>query len=203
MNCLKKYLQILLAVVATLQLSACSKTVQWEEEVPLNTGETIWVKRTVNYTLQGGAGNPFDIAYRPEWVEKLAFEWSGKKYVYEGDARVILLAISPQKQPVLVARAADSSWQWKHDYKCTTPFYVQLVPDSAGKTWTWPPAIESWLFGLSHNLMRTRNPPSQMPDRVTAETRNTEDKMGSIQDPSKARIDQNHKVTDCIKEKSK
>ncbi len=61
MNRLKKPLQILLAVVGALQLTACSKTVQWEEEVPLNTGETIWVKRTVVYSLQGESGNPMDI----------------------------------------------------------------------------------------------------------------------------------------------
>lgn len=201
MKHLGRRLQILLTVIAALLLGACSRTVQWEEEVPLNTGETIWVKKTVNYTLRGGAGNPFDIAYRPDWVEKLSFEWSGKKYVYEGDARVILLAISPQKQPVLVAPAADSSWQWKHDYKCTMPFYVQLVPDSANNTWTWPPAIEPWLFGLSHNLMRTRNPPSQMPARVTALIRNSEDKAGSMQTPSQAKIDPTYKTDSCIKGK--
>lgn len=180
-------------------LTACSKTVQWEEEVPLNTGEVIWVKRTVEYSLQGGAGNPLDIAYRPEWVEKLEFEWAGKKYVYEGDARIILLAISPQKKPVLVARAADRDWHFKHAYKCTTPFYVQFVPDDRGRTWTWPPAIEFWLFGLPHNLMRSRYKAEEMHKRYTAQQRNEEDATGSIQDPSKARIDQNHKVNTCFK----
>ena len=40
MNRFKTSLRILVAMVAALQLTACSKTVQWEEEVPLNTGET-------------------------------------------------------------------------------------------------------------------------------------------------------------------
>ena len=66
MNRLKKPLQILLIVIAATQLAACSKTVQWEEEVPLNTGETIWVEKTLNYTIKGGAGNPLDMAYRPD-----------------------------------------------------------------------------------------------------------------------------------------
>jgi hypothetical protein len=197
MKRLKKLLQLLLAGIAALQLSACSKTVQWEEEVPLNTGEVIWVRRSVDYTLQGGAGNPLDIAYRPEWMEKLEFEWGGKKYVYEGDARVILLAISPQQHPVLLARADDSSWNFKHGYKCTVPFYVQLIPDVKGKNWSWPPAIESWLFGLTYNLMRTRNPPAEMAKRVTAPTRNMTDESGSIQDSSQARIDPNHKADFC------
>lgn len=199
MKVLKMLLKILLTAGAVLQLTACSKTVQWEEEVPLNTGETIWVARTVNYTLQGGAGNPLDIAYRPEWVEKLEFGWSGKRYVYNGDARVILLAISPQKQPILVARAADRDWHWKHDYKCTTPFYVQFVPDADGRTWNWPSAIEPWLFGLAHNLMRERHAPQEMKKRYTAQDRNTEDESGSLQDPSKAHIDSNHKVNTCFR----
>lgn len=192
-------LRILLSMLAALALTACSKTVQWDEEVPLNTGETIWVKRSVDYTLQGGAGNPLDIAYRPEWVEKLQFEWDGKKYVYEGDAGVILLAISPQKIPVLVAPAADSGWHHRHKYKCTVPFYVQLVPDATGKTWTWPPAIEPWLFGHQYNLMRSRHAPADMEKRITAQTRNTKDQGGSIQSPSHARIDPNYTVKTCFK----
>ena len=36
-------LKIFLVGAGMLQLSACSKTVQWEEEVPLNTGEVFWV----------------------------------------------------------------------------------------------------------------------------------------------------------------
>lgn len=105
----KKPLQVLLAMAVALQVAACSKTVQWEEEVPLNTGETIWVKRTLNYSLGGGAGNPLDIAYRPDWVQQLEFEWAGKKYLYEGDARVFVLAISPQQKPVLVADPDDGT----------------------------------------------------------------------------------------------
>ncbi len=186
--------QKVLLLVVTLTLSACSKSVVWDEEVPLNTGETIWVKRSVDYTVQGGAGNPFDIAYRPEWVERLQFEWGGKKYVYEGDAGVILLAISPQKLPVLVAPAANNGWRFKHPYKCTVPFYVQLVPDAKGKTWTWPPAIEPWLIDLPYNLMRSRNPPAEMAKRVTASMRDMTDQSGSVQNPSQARIDPNLKA---------
>jgi hypothetical protein len=193
--------KIITLLLAMLLLAACSRTVQWEEEVPLNTGEVIWVTRTVDYALKGGAGNPLDFAYRPEWIEKLEFEWGGKKYVYEGDARIILLAISPQKQPVLVARAADSGWQWKHNYKCTVPFYVQLIPDAKGKTWTWPPQVEPWLFGMTYNLMRSRYDPDKMQKRYTSLARNREDESGSIQSPSQARIDPTHKADDCIKGK--
>ena len=168
-------LRTLLMMFVSLQLVACSKTVQWEEEVPLNTGETIWVKRTVNYTLQGGAGNPLDVAYRPEWMEKLEFEWGGKKFAYEGDASVLLLAISPQQQPMLVARASDKNWEMKHKYQCATPSYVQLMPDAKGQTWSWPPAIEPWLYGLPANLMLERKKPEEMRKRYLAQDRKNED----------------------------
>jgi hypothetical protein len=39
----------LLISVAVFLLSSCSKTVKWEEEVPLNTGEVIWVERVDSY----------------------------------------------------------------------------------------------------------------------------------------------------------
>lgn len=195
----KFHLMKLCLLLPLVALSACSKTVQWEEEVPLNTGEVIWVKRTVKYTYQGGAGNPLDLAYRPDWPEVLEFTWRANNYRYEGDARVILLAISPEKHPVLVARAADGSWNWKHNYFCVTPFYVQFAPDATGKNWTWPPAIEPWLFGLSHNLLRTREAPEKMQARYTAKQRNEEDAPGSFQDSSKARIEPNHTVNSCIR----
>ena len=40
-------LKFITTMVLAVLLVACSKTVQWEEEVPLNTGEVIWVKRSM------------------------------------------------------------------------------------------------------------------------------------------------------------
>jgi hypothetical protein len=54
---------LLSSLLGLLQLTACSKTVQWEEEVPLNTGEVIWVKREVTYKYKGAGGNPLDMDY--------------------------------------------------------------------------------------------------------------------------------------------
>jgi hypothetical protein len=61
----RRYLQILLVVVGALQLAACSKTVQWEEEVPLNTGEVIWVKRTDTFIRRSEPGNPLQMGWWP------------------------------------------------------------------------------------------------------------------------------------------
>lgn len=186
-----------LAVACLLQLTACAKTVRWDEEVPLNTGETIWVKRTVQYSVQGGHGNPLDMAYRPDRSEVIEFKWNGKPYRYEGDAVIMVLAISPQKQPVLVAAAADGSWNWKHNYPCVIPSYVQLVPDPTGRHWTWPSQIETWLYNLPSNLMRQRKPPEEMGRRYSGEQRRAEDYSGSIGIEPYQRIDPAHATDHC------
>lgn len=187
----------LLVALYVLELIACTKTVQWEEEVPLNTGETIWVKRTVPYSIQGDAGNPLDMRYRPAWTEVIEFKWSGKTYRYEGDARIMVLAISPQKQPVLVAGAADASWDAKHNYRCVIPFYVQLVPDASGTHWTWPPQIDAWLYNLPANLMRQRKRPEEMSRRYTIAQRQAEDYSGSIGVEPYQRIDPTYIADHC------
>jgi hypothetical protein len=185
------------AVIVATQLTACSKTVVWEEEVPLNTGEVIWVKRTVEYEYQGGAGNPFDMAYRSNFNELTEFTWGGKKYAYQGDARIMLLAISPRKQPVLVAPADDRGWDSRHKFACVTPYYVQLIPDATGTVWTWPPAIKPWLYGLKANLLLSRHTPEKMTKRYTAEERNGEDGPGSAQRPAQAGVDQTYRSDLC------
>ncbi len=189
MNLFKKPLQFLLLIIGALQLGACSKTVRWAEEVPLNTGETIWVNREVVYSLQGESGNPMNIGYGQNKIETLSFEWGGKKYVYKGDADLMVLAISPKKQPVLVAPAANKRWDWNHNYYCATPHYVQFVPDASGREWTWPTEIEPWLYDQPRNLMGQRRKPEEMLKRYTAQQRDQEDAISRIQDPTSAKVD--------------
>jgi hypothetical protein len=200
MNWLKTLLKALLIAVTALQITACSKTVQWEEEVPLNTGETIWVKRTVEYKLKGASGNPFDMAYRPDWTEEISFDWKGKKYSYVGDADLMLLAISPHTQrPVLVAQAANKQWSRQNNYRCTAPFYVQFVPETDGRKWSWPPSIEPWLYDMPYNLMAYRVESGEMMKRYTISDRMEMDKTMSIQNQSNTRIDPAYKFAQCFK----
>ena len=177
----------MLAALAILHLTGCSKTVQWEEEVPLNTGETIWVKRTVQYTYQGGAGNPFDMAYRPDRGSILEFDWRGKHYSFDQHGGPVLLAISPQGQPVLVAEAGVS-WSSMNNYKCTIPFYVQFVPDTTGRNWTWPPKIEPWLYNLENNFLFAIPGPSDNKRRYTAEERKSANALGLARSQSRQKI---------------
>lgn len=199
MTRLKKTPLIWVCIILAAWYATRTKKVQWEEEVPPNNGETIWVKRTVTYSLKWGAGNPADFGYGQDWIEKIEFNWGGKKYVYKGDADLILLAISPQKLPVLVGPAGNKSWDWSHDYQCTTPHYVQLMPDESGKKWTWLTKIEQWLYGLPANLMSQRRKPEEMKSRYTTQDRIKEDAVAHSQSPPLAKIDPKFTDRDCKK----
>lgn len=154
MKRIQKLPQLLLAVTTGLSLlTGCTRSVTWEEEVPLNTGETIVVKRSGTYTYKSAPGNPLDFGYGPEWRSTIEFTYKGKRYRHTDDAGLVLLAIGPDGVPNLIASAGSYEWQWKHKYYCVTPSYVQFRPDSTGQNWTWPEQIEQWLHGLPTNLI--------------------------------------------------
>lgn len=187
-NPLKKMFRVFLAVIAVTQLSACAKTVQWEEEVPLNTGEVIWVKRTVEYTVQGGAGNPLDLAYRPTPGGSVTeFTWRGKPYRFDVDTSVVLIAVSPQGHPVLVGEG--DYWNLVGKYPCTVPLYVQFVPDATGRNWTWPSHIEPWLYNLETNRLFAIPTPDHPKQRYTVEERKAANASGIERSRSRQRID--------------
>lgn len=133
-----------------MAITACSKTVQWEEEVPLNTGETIVVKRSGVYTYRGLTSDGSHFRYVPEWRSTIEFTYKGIQYSYTGEASIQLLAIAPNGMPNLVADARG--WGNRNKYPCVTPYYVQLKPVETGKQWTWPSQVEQWLFNLPTNL---------------------------------------------------
>ena len=186
--------------VACFSLAACSQTVQWEEEVPLNTGEVIWVTRKIEFEMRGGFGNPFDIAMRPTRVQELRFSYAGRAYSYTGRANLILLAVSPGEVPNLIAPAADFDWANEHTnkYSCVVPFYVQLIPDASSANWTWPTKPEPWLYGMPANLMQSHpNLDERRQAKYSAKDRAQRDSTYQIQFPPGARIDPTYKE-DCI-----
>ena len=170
----------LIAGLCMSLLTACSKTVTWEEEVPLNTGEVIWVERSVDYSIQGDAGNPMDLALRPGKEQTLAFEWKGMKYRYQGDACLQVLAVHGGA-PVLISRSGCSGWAWTHKYeKCES--YVQLNPTSATE-WIWPSSPENWVYGLRTNLVVDFSYRDRLRGKVTTALRSsyeTKDPRGSF-----------------------
>lgn len=171
MSGIKKPARILLAVVTALgvlNFAACTRTVHWNEEVLLNTGETIWISKEVRYSIKGQPGNPADLGYLPDSLETTSFKYGGRSYTYTGDAGIMVLAISPKAVPVLLAHPGDGGWHEQNDYPiCAKPYYVQLVPDSTGQHWAWPSQIEPWTYDLPANLMRQRDHPSRVEPRYT------------------------------------
>ena len=181
MNPLKKPLHMALVALASLQLSGCSRTVEWEEEVLLNTGETITVHKEVRYSIKGQPGNPADLGYLPDFVETTSFQYGGRSYVYKGEAGIMVLAISPQKLPVLLAPPGSKGWDDNHRYPlCAKPNYVQLMPDGTGQQWNWPDQIEPWTYNLPANLMLHRASTSDVKRRYTMADKA---KQGYMQDP--------------------
>ena len=168
MNRFKTFLKLMLIMGTAMTISACSKTVQWEEEVLLNTGETIWVKRSGTYSLQLQAGNPFDVRLSPDPISTIEFMYKGKRYVHTDDVGLVLLAISPEDKPTLVTSPQNTDWQWKHDYLCAMPSYVQLQFDGTVNAWVWPPQIESWLYRQPTNLTLGRAKLAEDGQRFTA-----------------------------------
>jgi hypothetical protein len=140
-------------LLGSLLLAGCSRTVEWEEEVPLNTGETIIVKRSMPWIYKGGTGNPFDVAMRASYIQSIYLNYLGKEYSYTGKAQILWIAVSPNKQLVMVANPGFSGWDTENSFTCRTPYYVQFTPDTTGKQWTWSEKIDPWLNNLPANLM--------------------------------------------------
>lgn len=183
-----------------LVLAGCTRTVTWEEEVPLNTGETIWIERSMPWKPLGGFGNPFDIAMRPTREQTIRFTYHGHQYLYVGRADVTWIAISPiTRNPVLVARASNYAWDNENQFYCVVPHYVQLVPDANGQHWTWPLRIEPWLYGLPANVMASI--PSLNEKRQKRYTRMDRDQRDApylFRVSVAARIDPQYKEHACV-----
>jgi hypothetical protein len=158
------------SLVATVMLSVagCTRSIEWDEEVPLNTGETVWVHRSGSLRFGSAPGNPLDFGYQAEPKTRIAFTYRGRQYTYTSEVTLQVLAIAPDSTPNLVISASDYMWQFEHGYLCTRPSYVQLRPDVSGNQWTWPEHIEPWLYGLPTNLLVGLPANRPKPLRITA-----------------------------------
>ena len=142
---------ILGIVVVLLTMRACNPNVDWEEEVLLNTGETIVVKRSGSYSYGYSAGSGF-IGFSPNPKSTIKFEYKGKRYSFTGFGGLRLVAIAPDGLPNLVA-SAGGEWARQNKYSCDPPYYVQFRPSADGREWTWPDRIDPWLYKLPTNLV--------------------------------------------------
>lgn len=195
-------ISISVALISSCSFITRDRSVSWEEEVLLNTGETIWVRRTATYASMGGAGNPLDFQYRIKGSPTLDFEYNGKKYSFKEKAGLMVLAISPKKIPVLVMPASSGLWNVIHKYACTYPFYVQFEPAASGKDWSWPPQIETWLYDLPANLFRDFGKPDGMLTKYTRADKATQQYLNDPQLIHVHKIDPAH-TGDLCKRKEK
>lgn len=141
-----------------------------------------------------------NIKMRPKRLMTLSFEYREKKYRYRGDASLFLLAISPKGVPTLVLHPHGFAWDRKNKYRCTTPYYAQLIPDETRETWTFPSNIEPWLYGLKGNLSR-RIFDDESPQKIRSAIQTIQEEYSSKRS-DEARfqfIDPSYTTDDCIK----
>jgi hypothetical protein len=150
---------MLLPLVA---ITACSKTVQWEEEVPLNTGETIWVKRADTYVRRSEPGNPLQMGWWPK-TRSYSFSWNGQPFVYQLDSKIsggafLIYVIESEKMIAVVDGAAN----------CTKLGYGEFRWTEG--SWQLQPNIHPALIGQPRNLMDYYSADDgAIPARVTQE----------------------------------
>lgn len=201
---LAKFKLMKLCVVVPLMalaLSACSKTVQWEEEVPLNTGETIVIKRSGTYTYRCEFAVGTGCGYGPDWRSTIEFTYNGKKYVYTGEAFPMVLAISPGWIPNLIAVADESGWGNKNNYSCNAPYYVQFQPSENGRKWTWPDKIDTWLYNLPTNLVIGLMPLESDGQKVFPPDRDQKNASATTGFVFYRRIDPTYSSQNCVRSK--
>lgn len=181
-------------------MSSCSSQVEWKEEVPLNTGETIWVTRTARYERALTGPLALELGWRLE-DESLKFEWGGKNYRHTASLskqpRPILLFIDvDQRQPVLVAPLGDPT-----QYGCRKPHYGEYR--FQGGVWRIQEKLSTMTFGARSNLMIHRpGTPQPTLGVVSAESRERADWPYQVQFgyPPLKTIDPSY-VTDTCKGK--
>lgn len=162
-----------------LMLSACTRNVQWEEEVPLNTGETIVVKRSGTHSYGSRAGNPLDYGHSPDQLSTIEFIYKGKKYSHTSEASLVLLVIAPHGVPYLVANPANWGWGNRNSYSCDAPYYVQFQPSDDGKKWQWPDRIDRWLYSQPTNLIQGIAAIAEDGKKFTPQDRRVRDELAS------------------------
>ena len=157
-----KFAKLIAFLFSMLLLSACSqteKTVQWEEEIPLNTGETIWVKRIDTFVSRSEPGNPLRMGWWPK-QRQLKFSWEGREYAFQTETTAIMM-IHVFHAPKAIAVIA-----WVKE--CGPPGYGEFRWING--SWQLQPTVSAALIGLPRNLMDYYSATDgDIPARVTQE----------------------------------
>ncbi|MCM2312949.1 MAG: hypothetical protein NDI84_16270 [Steroidobacteraceae bacterium] len=138
-----------------LVLGACSRTVTWEEEVPLNTQSTTWVVRTDTYSRSTEPGNPFKAA----WViatRSVDVSLHERRYEFEAATADIFMVVDRGNTISVVAWSNDCSKRGYAEYR--------WIRD----TWRRQASVDPSLTGQPRNLMGYFSPVDDaIPARVS------------------------------------
>ncbi|MHB1125173.1 MAG: hypothetical protein ACYC0T_20990 [Ramlibacter sp.] len=148
--CVRVFATGLLALV----LSACSRTVTWEEEVPLNTGERRWITRTDTYLRATEPGNPLKAAWS---IEKRAMTLllHERRYTFEAETTDIFMVFDYGATVAVVAWSTE----------CDTRGYAEYRWAKEG--WQLQKSLNPLLIGLPRNLMGYFSPTGDIPPRAS------------------------------------
>lgn len=142
---MKRLLAVVIVVFGFAWLSFPRyKTVEWKEEVPLNTGETIWVQRVDIFKRGSQPGNPLKSGWWPN-NRKYIFSWQGREYFYETpsfNGSPLLLYVYPSEQIVALIAYSKS---------CQKPGYAEFRWING--EWVVQQNLNPLLIGLPRNLI--------------------------------------------------
>ena len=183
-------LRILLSLLAALPLIACSKaekTVQWEEEVLLNTGEIIWIHRIDTFVKGSEPGNPLKMTWGID-KRTYKFSWQGQQYTYHTEPRTSLGAIRLHVYPVDKSIAVVDATK-----NCAKPGYGEFRWKNS--EWKLQQAVDPALIGQARNLMASSpDGIGDVQEKITiaakqqADTRPNSSKKTMVLDESKIAI---------------
>jgi hypothetical protein len=184
---------VVAAASAPLLLSACGqslKTVEWEEEVLLDTGEIIWVKRVDTFIKGAEPGNPLQRTWR---LDKRAYEftWLGKKYVYTTEAKV-----SPGALMLYVHDVSKTLGVIDFSRNCVKPGYGEFRWINGN--WQLQENAAPSLIGQARNLMGSFDSEGEIPTRVN---RAFKQQVDTAPNRSKKimQIDESNLATNCTR----
>ena len=179
MNHLQKPLRILLAMIATTQLVACSRTVEWKEEVQLNDGRVIVV--TQKKRCEGGdftAKTGATCIAREAWLTIKLPEFSDKEILWHESLDPMVVNIHQGR--LYVVGAPPHTLEFRA-YGATNPPYFGFVWE--GNAWKRIPFAEIPVAIYDANMLIASIPMTRT-DYLLLAQKNSPEENGALTKPA-------------------
>jgi hypothetical protein len=182
MKFFKNALRMMLIMIAVTQITACSKTVEWKEEVKLNDGRVIVVTQKKrceggDYTAKTGA----TCIARESWLTLSLPEFSQKEIVWHEGLKPMVLNVHEGR--LYVVGRAPTTLEFRA-YGATNPPYFGFVWDK--QTWKRI-AFTDIPEAIYDANMLIESIPQDRTDRLTLLQKNSEAENGNPVYPSPLR----------------